>query len=359
MTPEERWDLMFGASLYGTEREDFSLEDVIDQGDLNHYDKILRPSSHIHREPRPIAPPPGWTWSARVDRPASSPRQRVPDRLGLPPAEPVEPRPSRRGGRAENASSDTRLEPYPSAWCWDVCGYYRILGVHWKATRKELRDAYQRKNGEKHYLIRYALSQLLDRDLRREYDALPLGTVWLKDRYVQEFIKKRAADEARARSDRPRRWWGSQNPDSAVTPEDILGEWGFGLDRHPQPDDDEEASALLPSRPALSQAGSSRWPEQPWTSRWSYYELGWPSQSRVAMLPAWQDLLLRELGRHGIRISFAVGAAGKDNPEGFVVLRSPSTGSLIICLAGDAPSRAWAARAVVRAMSVLRRQSDR
>jgi hypothetical protein len=332
------------------ESSDFDLEDVIDAADLDHYDRILRPASHVHRERRVVPPPSSdWSWSATVDSPSSS--SRPPGRRALSSAEPEDLSPARRGGRAETVSSDTRLEPYPSSWCWDVCGYYRILGVRWRATRLELRHAYQELDGHRSRLRTYAMKQLMDPDLRREYDALPLGTVWLKDRYVQEFIKKRAADEARARGAGRRRGWGSW---ADPTPEDILGEWGFGLDRETEPDDGDLHPP--PRRPALSQSGLSLGAS--WWSQWSYYVIGSPPVIRVSLLERWQALLLRELGRHGIRISFAVGAAEKTSKDGFLVMRAPWTSSLIIFLAEDDLTSAMAAKAVVRAMIVLRRHTD-
>jgi hypothetical protein len=325
--------------------EDVNLEDVIDEADLDPYDRILRPASYVHRERRdPVAS--SWTWSATSAPASSSPPQ--PGRHALPAADPA---PARRGGRAETASSDQRLELWPSSWCWDVCGYYRILGAGWKASRLELRHAYQRLEGHRSALRTYAMSQLMDEALRREYDALPLGTLWLKDRYVQEFVKKRAAEEARARSAAPGRWRDRfAGFGILVTPEDILGEWGFGLDREQSGDDDDRLDAgLPPRRPALGGAA--------WMAQWSYYASGWPDASRVAMLPLWQDLLLGELRGHEIRMSFAVGVTEKSNAEGFAVSRSFSTGSLIIFLAGDHPTRRLAAKAVVRAVESLRRQN--
>jgi hypothetical protein len=336
--------------------DEFELEDVIDPADLDHYNRILRPASYIARDTRPMSQGGiGWRWSATVDDQSSSSSSPPPGRPAPRALPAADPGPVRRGGRAEAASSDQRLEPYP-AWCWDVCGYYRCLDVHWRASRLDLRRAYQRLGGDRSRVRTYAISQLMDPALRREYDLLPFGTAWLKDRYVQQAIKRMAAAEAGRRAaadDRIPRW---RRPER-VTVDDVLGEMGFGLNRDAPDDEDGLPPITGEGEPSPPRAvASRRWAS--WESDWAHYRIGSPSDRRLGQMGDWQAALLRELGRHGARVSFAVGAQEKDHPDGFTVMRSPSTGSLIIFLAGDRLTGRVTARAVVKAISVLRRQAD-
>lgn len=296
--------------------DDLDLEDVIGDPDLAHYQKALGQSARLHRSRFDL--PEDWEWTAEV---TPSSRAPVPVTAALPAA----PEPRRRGGSAELCSTDRRLEPWP-AYCWDVCGYYRRLGVHWKASRKELADAYVAAGGENSYpYLRYIMSQLLDRKLRREYDALPLGAVWLKDRYVNDRFKRAAQREAAARGE------------AAATAEDVLAEWGFGLSKGPATDAEMTA---LPSRQQIMAAGT------PWGQLWAYYVLGRVDISRVGLLDTWQEALITALDGLGIREPFAVGLAANTS-SGFVVRHSAVSGSLIIFLAGGTPDRNLARRAAV------------
>jgi hypothetical protein len=62
--------------------------------------------------------------------------------------------------------------------------------VHWRAGKRELREAYERLGGAGSERLTYVLHQLLDRAVRSRYDAMPPGDPML-DRYV-------ASDLARA-----------------------------------------------------------------------------------------------------------------------------------------------------------------
>ena len=71
---------------------------------------------------------------------------------------------------------------------WDVNNYYRDLGVSPHATVRELKEAYQKAHGYRSVRLTYILKQLLDKDIRREYDATQPGAVFY-DYYVNEYVR--------------------------------------------------------------------------------------------------------------------------------------------------------------------------
>jgi hypothetical protein len=73
----------------------------------------------------------------------------------------------------------------------DVNRYYADLGVEVEASRRRMMEAYQ-EDGAGDPRRTYVLKQLLDEDLRRRYDALPLGS-FLVDRYIEEAFARRMA----------------------------------------------------------------------------------------------------------------------------------------------------------------------
>jgi hypothetical protein len=124
------------------------------------------------------------------------------------------------GWGPDTCSSSQELALSPE-WCWDVCSYYRRLGLHWKATKRQIREALVRMKatvGRGNGWLVYAAKQLLDDAIRREYDRVPLGVLFLKDKDTEEMLKRAAQAAASAMAARGR-------PD--VTPEDVLGDWGF------------------------------------------------------------------------------------------------------------------------------------
>jgi hypothetical protein len=98
-------------------------------------------------------------------------------------------------------STSVSLEP---AWdlIWDVNGYYRALGFEWpyRPTKKELRLAYDRLNGQDNSYLTYVFKQLLNREIRKKYDRMPYGTTF-RDRYVIEEEAKEMAKIAQEMSE--------------------------------------------------------------------------------------------------------------------------------------------------------------
>jgi hypothetical protein len=118
---------------------------------------------------------------------------------------------------------------------WDVNGYYRALGVSPNATRRELREAYQALGGQSSAYLTEVFKFLLNDEQRAEYDAAPLGQVFL-DHMAQRDLKERARREARLRSALTGR---------KVTSNAVLDEWGY------QVFDDEESDMSGDNGPSV------------------------------------------------------------------------------------------------------------
>lgn len=177
--------------------------------------------------------------------------------------------------------------------CWDANGYYRELDVHWKATRKELRQAYQRLDGQDSRRLTYVLKQLLNPEVRRAYDSTPLGEPFLDDLYVQEEIKRRAATEAgrRSRSGVP------------VTPESVLDQQGLRIL------DDTLAGGLENDAPEWSYDQAL---EEDHSWDYSFYILDTTDDSGIG-LGAWQRMLVQRLAWAEEVVHFAVGIHARDS----------------------------------------------
>lgn len=77
---------------------------------------------------------------------------------------------------------------------WDVNMYYRDLGVHPHATRREIREAYQQAEGWNSERLTYIVKQLLDEEVRALYDSCRPGELFM-DRYLIESAERRMEDE--------------------------------------------------------------------------------------------------------------------------------------------------------------------
>lgn len=238
-------------------------------------------------------------------------------------------------GRGPDRCSTSQELALSPQICWDVCRYYRRLGLHWKATRKEIRHALHELKATvgagKPDLI-YAAKQLLDETIRREYDRVPLGMLFLKDKDVVALLKRAAQQAASAMAAR-----GFHQ-----TPEDVLGSWGFNVNPPTGPGGGgEKSQAPAASLPSLLRATAR------WHSQWSWYydpvmlnhPLGW----REERLEEWQHLLVSAFARRGLRAQFAVGLC---DAETFSVRPVPNAGILVILLGSGEPSPELAADAV-------------
>lgn len=240
-------------------------------------------------------------FRADVDLSAILPRLTIdPGRQSLQSLEEESDVPIRYGAGAKTVSSCIDLVPYPSI-CWDVNGYYRELGVFWRASKKELREAYQKANGPDDARLTYIFRQLLNDNVRYEYDRMEFGSIYIDD-YVQEQILRNAKLEARRRT----------NLDQWTHEEDVLKEWGFvfvdEVDEENQPEDltKDAGTDMVNTKPVF--------PEDLWP--YSFYKLGTNTHS-VDLLKEWQHLLLEELKGHSIKFSVGWSKRG----SGFKLLK--------------------------------------
>lgn len=77
---------------------------------------------------------------------------------------------------------------------WDVNNYYRDLGVSPKATKREIREAYQRAEGWTSYRLTYIVKQLLNDEVRSLYDQTPPGSLFI-DHFLMRAIERRIEDD--------------------------------------------------------------------------------------------------------------------------------------------------------------------
>lgn len=209
-------------------------------------------------------------------------------------------------GQPTRASSCGDVAVQPS-WVWDACAYYFRLRVHWSATRRELRLAYLALDPqEQDTHLKYCLIQLMDPVIRRAYDRVPLGGVFLWDRDIAAQIKRAAAAESARR----------MSEGTEATIDDVMDEMGF----RQRPREEVYEEAREPSPEASRQLPEAS--EQRWTVRWGHYVLhgpqGFPAADPAA-LEAWQGAVAAALRGHGIVTGFAVAQGSEGDP---LVLRN-------------------------------------
>lgn len=167
----------------------------------------------------------------------------------------------------------------------DVNGYYRALGVHPKATRKELREAYDRLDGQNSPYLTYVFKQLLDPDVRASYDRRPLGPP-MSDLFVVEAFRRTIRQNA-----------------SAEQLERIndFEEWLLAKSETPEPDS-LQASLDDPSHDVHDEGAS------PDTGNYLYaHYLYRSTASTTEHLPRWQSLVIQACRSQGIEVSLALG----------------------------------------------------
>src|SRR5258708_36308984 len=76
--------------------------------------------------------------------------------------------------------------------CWDVCGYYALLGVTWTATKRELKEGALSHGGADDYQGNYAQRPLLDDDTPYFYYRVPLGGVFISPPGIPRMLERNA-----------------------------------------------------------------------------------------------------------------------------------------------------------------------
>jgi hypothetical protein len=198
--------------------------------------------------------------------------------------------PVKLGRGALTWSTSTALLPVENP-CYDVNGYYRELGVHWRATRKELAQAYTDLDGQQFPRLTYIFKQLLNPKIREAYDRAPQGEPFL-DAYTDEQLKRRAHTEAHCRV--------SKGED--ISAAQIMDEWGYTLLT------DDEVDSVSPIGKDLIYG------DDPW--EYSYY--AWKTSTYlpdVHRLRRWQELLSTAASQRGVSPRMVIGTtAVSDQP---------------------------------------------
>ena len=310
------------------------LDDFLTDEERRHYERFLGAGSltvFVHPDPYR-----SWQWTATTvstGQPQAFRYAAIAAVQELPVDDTLVP-----AGRGPDAASSSQALTRSPEICWDVCGYYRRLRLPWTATKKQIRTALFRSKatigaGRAHLI--YAAKQLLDEGIRARYDRMPLGGVFLEDKDVQDRIKRAAHRAASAMAARGF---------SHVTPESVLGEWGFSVNHPGGPQGEgrgrQAPPPASPLRPGLFPPASE------WLTVWSWYREPAAEDAfglRAEELETWQLLLVRAFAARGLRARFAVGLCAG---PGFRIRPAPDQGTLVVLLGEGGPSPELAAAAV-------------
>lgn len=263
------------------------------------------------------------------------------------------------GGRGPRVCSSSQALALLPEVCWDVCGYYRMLGVHWKATNKEIRLAYLEKDPRQEDPdLFYAMSQLLDPLIRRAYDLMSLGELFMGDRNVRERIDAAAAQEASRRN--ADAWLAGEAYDEKEQNKDVLREWGF--ERVSSADEARERlrAQYASQTPLGSEETALGKTLSGWDRRWGYYHLVDPYDDTPALdarvLEIWQALLCRALSDRGVTVAFSVGTWPGHGPK---ILLDSNEPCIIFFIGNEPPNPELATDAVSGYMARIEQEQEK
>lgn len=214
-------------------------------------------------------------------------------------------------------SSSTALD-IPNRVIWDVNGWYAMLGADPHSDRKGLREAYITNRCWESDYATYVLQQLSIPEVRREYDAMPLGSRYLADEFVQRALKAKIREEAARRA---------RETNTAADVDAVADEMGYEVVRDDTP------------REIPGSVGGADYGDL-WA--WSYFldDVECHDWDRLA---EWQTMLITALSEAGATLRFAVGFTSQknDEPQGFTRIEEAS---IMVAYLGSLtdPSRALA-----------------
>lgn len=175
--------------------------------------------------------------------------------------------------------------------CWDCNRWYETLGVPWRATKADLREAFLAIGPMPSPWQMHCLRSLLNPVIRFEYDRLPLGDIYLDD-YAKDMIRAAAAE---------RLLKAHQQGNAEANLESMLDEMGMRIIPPEEPDEmvDSEASEDDDDASATVDPGFL----------WSYYI--WKTHKiDVSRIEQWQAFIVAAFAARGERLKLAVGLHG-------------------------------------------------
>lgn len=291
------------------------LDELLGPEHVRHYTRILSSSSADFREQQLAMERSLLEETAPPDAPGQEPWQPQPRGMMTPDGWLIAPE----GSSQREASACTALAMMPQI-SWDVCGYYRRLGLPWpyvQVTVKQIRLAYlsadpRQEDGE----MFYAMSQLVDPFIRRAYDLMPPGGLFMGDRGVRARIDQAAAREASRRNAAAAA--AGEDYDEQEQTAGVLKEWGF--ERVDAGSDEARERLASPFRRgrAGDELGSSL---SLWETDWGWFRMSDPYddpwdehpdwalllRSAPEVLETWQASVAAALDSCGLRIRFSVG----------------------------------------------------
>jgi hypothetical protein len=227
-------------------------------------------------------------------------------------------------------STCVALQAWPMV-VWDVNAYYAELGVSFRATWREIREAYQRLRGDASERLTYIVKQLLDPGIRATYDACQPGSVFF-DRYIAEYVKGQMLADQMAEHGR------------ILTFDDQIAQDLHSIDLSQYMD------RPFDMVPPMSHNEASRW-------RWGFYL--WASDDyNTDKLRQWQGLLVSALARKGVVLQLSIGLVGGSAEP----MRVEAVGYRVVAFLGDteSPSLELAQAAADRVVkTVITMQSER
>jgi hypothetical protein len=216
--------------------------------------------------------------------------------------------PERGGTGPLEASSCMVLAVTPEV-IWDVNGYYRALGFEWPftgITKKALRLAYHRVDGEKSVYLTRVFKLLLNEAERRKYDMAQFGHQHMDQIQIDalmDMVKRMAAAV-------------KPSNDTRATQREILKQMGFNL---PNTDSEHYPNEQYPDGQDPCK-DEDLLIETFW--RWGYYRWG-TGCTEVTRLGHWQELLVSQLAALEVTTKICVGYIGRGRTDSrFVVART-------------------------------------
>jgi hypothetical protein len=239
-------------------------------------------------------------------------------------------------GPLRASTSRVLASPRPS-FAWDPNRYYRSLGVPWPyvgANRADLRLAFHEIEAANSRWLVHCMKQLLNPLIRAEYDALPLGERYLNDAYVQDELKRKAAEEASKRT----------AEGHYTTAREVLDEQGYTFtpDAKPDGEDGEETPEEVIDEDHLKRQDDSTV-----GGRWQYGFYVWGTYEwKLDLLEIWQEELLSEVAG---RVPYlAVGLMGKKQRRDYAV--ADVDGTTVVFIRHDREVTPEITRSAVKAL---------